>query len=329
MTLESSSTSSGVEAGQTLDHFRLEALVAESATSRTFRATDQRDGRTVAIKVPHASLDADPVALERFRREEEIGATLNHPNVMRIFPEPHRTGFYLVMEWCPGRTLTALLKERGKLPPERAIALTLEILRALDSMHQHGVVHRDLNPDHIMVDDHDHVKLIDFGLALRQGTRRVTFTGYSPVLGTADYISPEQVTGKRGDARSDLYATGIVLWQMLSGRTPFAGKAPLAVMNARLTQNVPPLQISGFPLAAQLQEVVCRATEREPGHRYATAHEFARDLEHLDHVGVAHRPELADGKRAGKSSSRALLYAAIALIPVLLFLLMLLLGRHR
>lgn len=320
---------SALEPGQTLDHYRLEALVAESATSRTFRATDLRDGHTVAVKVPHATIDADPVTLERFHREEEIGSVLHHPNVMRIFREGDRTGFYLVMEWCDGRSLAAMLKESGRLAPERAVRIAIAILHALEYLHQHGVVHRDLNPDHIMVDSRDQIKLIDFGLALRQGARRLTFTGYSPVLGTPDYISPEQVRGKRGEARSDLYATGIILWQMLSGRRPFSGNSPLAVMNARLTRNLPPLQLPGFPFAAQLQEVVCRATEREPAHRYGSAHEFARDLEHLDQVGIAHRPELTENTRRLPELSRILLYGALVLLPVLLVLMMVALGhRH-
>lgn len=328
--MESLETRVAIEPGQTLDHFRLDALVAESAIGRTFRATDLRDGRTAAIKVPHASIEADPVGLERLRREEEIGTTLDHPNVMRIYHESHRSRFYLIMEWCNGRTLREILKDDPRLPPERAICVTTGVLLALEYMHQHGVVHRDLSPDHVMVDDRDQVKLIDFGLAFREGARRVTFTTLSPALGSPDYIAPEQVKGKRGDARSDLYSVGIMLWEMLSGRVPFTGRSPLAIMNARLTSSPSPLLLPDFAFSAQLQEVICRATEREPAHRYATAHEFIRDLEHLDQVGVAHRPELTrSASRKTLLSSRLLLYALIALIPVALFAMMLLLARSR
>ncbi len=322
------SPNSVVEAGQQLDHYRLDALIAESPVTRTFRATDLRDGRIVAIKVPQPSMEADPIALDRFRREEEIGTSLDHPDVKRIFHEPHRSRLYMVLEWCEGRSLAEILKQSGKLAPLRAIHIASGILRALEYIHQHGVVHRDLQPEHIMVDDHDRIKLIDFGVASRQGARRLTFTSLSQVLGTPDYISPEQVKGKRGDARSDLYAVGIMLWQMLMGRTPFTGRSPVAIMNARLSRNPPPLRLADFPLAAQLQEVVCRATEREPRNRYASAHEFHSDLEHLDQVGVAHRPEL--NRSAGGSTlvTRVLLYSAIIVIPVVLFLLMLLLSRH-
>jgi serine/threonine-protein kinase len=322
------SPNSMVEAGQQLDHYRLDALIAESPVTRTFRATDMRDGRLVAIKVPQPAMEADPLALDRFRREEEIGASLNHPDVKRTFHEPHRSRLYMVLEWCEGRSLDQILKESGKLPPQRAIHIAGGVLRALEYIHQHGVVHRDLEPEHIMVDDHDHIKLIDFGVASRQGARRLTFTSLSQVLGTPDYISPEQVKGKRGDARSDLYAVGIMLWQMVMGRAPFTGRSPVAIMNARLTRNPPPIRLAEFPLAAQLQEVICRATEREPRNRYASAHEFHTDLEHLDQVGPAHRPELAQSGEGGKVLTKVLLYSAIIVIPVVLFVLMLLVSRH-
>jgi eukaryotic-like serine/threonine-protein kinase len=323
-----SSSMDGIEPGQELDHYRLDALVAESSMTRTFRATDLRDGHMVAIKIPHPSIEADPLALERFRREEEIGLALNHPDVMRIFHEGHRSRLYMVMEWCEGHSLSEILKEKGKLPPERAIRIMLGILRALEYIHQHGVVHRDLQPEHIMVDDHDRIKLIDFGVASQQGAARVTFTSMGQVVGSPDYISPEQVRGKRGDARSDLYSAGIMLYEMLTGARPFTGGSPMAIMNARLARNVPPLRLEGFALTPQLQEVIYRATEREPRNRYASAHEFGLDLEHLDKVGVVERAELAHpAAEKSKGRSRVLIYVAIALVPIVIFLLMLLLAH--
>jgi serine/threonine-protein kinase len=317
-----------VEPGQILDQYRLDALVAESAMARTFRATDLRDGRTVAIKVPEPSIETDPVALERFRREEEIGTSLNHPDVMRIFHVDHRSRLYLVMEWCEGHSLSEILAQQPKLSPDRAIRITLGILRALDHIHQHGIVHRDLEPAHIIVDDRDRIKLIDFGVASQQGASRITFTSISQVAGSPEYISPEQVRGKRGDSRSDLYAAGVMLYQMLTGTKPFTGAAPMAIMNARLSRNLPPLPLADFPLAPQLNEVLCRATEREPHNRYASAQEFAHDLEHLDMVGVAERAAPGSSPRkSSKSPSRLLLYTAIALVPILIFLVMLMLAR--
>ena len=318
-----------VEPGQALDHYRIESAVADSGMASIYRAIDMRDGRHVAIKIPHMALEQDPVRADRFRREEEIGTTLNHPNVMKIYADDHRSGIYMVMEWCEGRLLRQILTEEGKLVPERAIKITLGILRALDYIHNHGVVHRDLKPENIMVDDQDNIKLIDFGIASVGGAKRLTYTGYTQALGTPDYMAPEQVKGKRGDARSDLYAVGIMLYEMLSGKTPFTGPSPLAVMNDRLINHPLPPRVAEPSITPQLQEVLYRAIEREPKNRYPSAHAFALDLEHLDQVGVADRAELNQWKKSGPPVSRnVLLYSALALIPILLFVAMLLLSRH-
>jgi serine/threonine protein kinase len=235
-----------------------------------------------------------------------------------------------VMEWCEGRLLRTIISEEGKLPPERAVRITLGILRALEYIHQHGVVHRDLKPENIMVGDHDEVKLIDFGIASREGSKRLTYAGYSQALGTPEYISPEQVKGKRGEVRSDLYALGIILYEMLSGKTPFSGPSPLAVMNDRLVNHPIPPRVAEPGISPALQEVIYRAIEREPKNRYPSAHSFKLDLESLDRVGVAERSEFKGWKKRGvKDPRKLLLYAAVALLPVLLFLLMLLLSRHR
>ena len=317
-----------IEAGQELDHYRIEAAIAESGMASIFRATDMRNGRKVAIKVPNASLEQDPVRFERFKREEEIGNALDHPNVMRVFPDAQQSRLYMVMEWCEGRLLREILAEKGKLPPERAIKITLGILRALDYIHNHGVVHRDLKPENIMVDDQDNIKLIDFGIALREGAKRLTFIGYTQALGTPEYISPEQVKGKRGDARSDLYALGIMFYEMLSGKTPFSGPSPLVVMNDRLVSHPVPPRVAAPNISLQLQEVLYRALERDPKNRYPSARDFAWDLEHLDQVGVADRSELAHWRKRRETGPRKiLLYSALALIPILVFLAMLILAR--
>ncbi|HEY4047698.1 MAG TPA: serine/threonine-protein kinase [Acidobacteriaceae bacterium] len=321
---------STIEAGQELDHYRIEAPVAESGMASIYRAVDTRDGRQVAIKIPHPSMEADPVLFDRFKREEDIGISLDHANVMRIYPNPDRSRVYMVMEWAKGRLLRKILAEEGKLPPERAVKITLGVLHALDYIHKHGVVHRDLKPENIMVDEHDNVKLIDFGIASKEGAKRLTYAGFTQAMGTPDYISPEQVKGKRGDARSDLYSLGIMLYEMLSGKTPFSGPSPLAVMNDRLINHPLPPREANPAISPQLQEVLYRAIEREPRNRYPSAHDFALDLEHLDQVGVAERVELTDWKnRKSPTKRRILYYVALALIPFLLFLAMLLLSRHR
>lgn len=319
----------GLEAGQDLDHFRIEAPVAESGMASVFRATDTRDGRHVALKIPHAAMESDPVLFDRFKREEEIGVALDHPNVMKIFPNPDRSRVYMVMEWCEGRLLRTILAQDGKLSPERAVRTTLGILSALDYIHKHGVVHRDLKPENIMVDSDGNIKLIDFGIASKENAKRLTYAGFTQALGTPDYISPEQVKGKRGDARSDLYSLGVMLYEMLSGKTPFSGPSPLAVMNDRLINHPTPPREADPSISPQLQEVLYRAIEREPRNRYPSAHAFALDLENLDKVGIADRIELRDWKKRRSGTRRKILYySALALLPFLLFLAMLLLARH-
>src|SRR5450631_1738692 len=281
-------------AGEKLDQYLIEGAVARSGMASIFRATDERSGRTVAIKIPHPEMEADPVFYDRFRREQEIGEKLDHPGVMKVFPNEDHSQFYMAMEWVDGRLLRQIMNEQKKLPQERAVKIALAIASALEYIHSHGVVHRDLKPENIMVDKDDHIKLIDFGIAANVGSRRLTFANFSQTMGTPDYISPEQVKGKRGDARSDIYALGVMLYEMLTGKIPFPGRNPFVCMHNRLVNNpIPPREIDP-DISPELQEILYRALERNPKDRYSSASEFASDLRHRDRVEVADRPELRD-----------------------------------
>jgi len=316
--------------GDQLDHYRIDGLVARSGMASIFRGTDVRDGKAVAIKVPHAEMEADPVLYDRFKREEEIGKKLVHPGVVRVFNDEDRSRRYMVLEWVDGRLLRQILNEQKKFPQERAIRITLALCKALDYIHSQGVVHRDLKPENIMVGPDDQVKLIDFGIAANAGSRRLTFAKLTEAMGTPDYISPEQVKGKRGDARSDVYSLGIMFYEMLTGKVPFTGPNPFVIMNERLLNNpIPPREVNP-EISPELQEIIYRALERDPNKRYPNAHEFAMDLEHPEKVGVADRPELTNWKqRRSPVMRRILFYIMLALIPVVVFGLMLLIAHQK
>lgn len=312
-----------------LDHYRIEAVVARGGMSELYRAIDTRTGGIVALKVPFGEMQSDPVLFERFKREEEIGQLLDHPGIVKTFHGEERSRVYMVIEWVEGQLLRSILNEEKKLSIERSVTLTVRICDALDAMHKHGVVHRDLKPENIMVDPEDRIKLIDFGIAMKEDARRLTFVNLSATLGTPDYIAPEQVKGQRGDQRSDIYAMGIMLYEMLTGQVPFGGPSPLASMNERLLHDPPPARDLNAAITPELQEILYRSLEREPRHRYATASEMAWDLEHQEQVGVDERGTRSGGIGGRRKMNRELmLYAALALVPILIFILMVLVARR-
>jgi len=212
-------------------------------------------------------------------------------------------------------------------------------LDALDTMHKHGIVHRDLKPENVMVDADDRIKLIDFGIAMREDARRITFVEMSPTLGTPDYIAPEQVKGQRGDQRSDIYSLGVMFYEMLTGAPPYRGPNPLAVMNERLLHDPEPARTRRAEIPAELEEILNRALERDPRRRYQTASEMAWDLEHQNQLGVE---SIHEGHRGAAGTQarpllggitlparrRLLLYAGMVAGPLAIFALMVLLARR-
>jgi serine/threonine-protein kinase len=318
-----------LEAGTQLDSYRIDAPVARSGMASIFKATDLRNNRIVALKIPHPDLEADPILFDRFKREAAIGQKLNHPKVMHVFDDEKRSRIYMVMEWCEGRLLRQILDE-GRISQERAIRIAGSVLEALEYIHANGVAHRDLKPENIMVDDEGNLKLIDFGIAGDTAARRLTYANFTATLGTPNYISPEQVKGKRGDGRSDLYSVGVILYEMLTGKLPFSGPTPMAAMNERLLNHPVPPRVADPSVSPQLQEVIYRALERDPRNRYPSAHEFRHDLDHIDQVGVEDRVELRDWqKRKSQLSRKIVYYSALALIPVVILLVMFLIAHHR
>ena len=318
-----------LQSGDQLDHYRIESLVSQTAMSFVYRATDLRNDRVVAIKVPSFEVESDPLFYDRFKREEAIGRNLSHPRVTRGLEDEDRSRLYMVMEWVEGRLLRHILAEHNKLSAERAIRITVGICEALEYIHSKGVVHRDLKPENIMVDPEDRIKLFDFGIAGSVSMRRLTYGKLTRDMGTPDYISPEQIKSKRGDARSDVYALGVMLYEMLTGELPFHGPNPLAVLNDRLVNHpIPPRELDPA-ISPQLQEIIYRALERDPANRYPNAREFANDLVNPASVGIAERDELQNWQARRSARPRTVLkYMLIAMIPIVLFILLLVTARR-
>jgi serine/threonine-protein kinase len=314
-----------IHSGDTIDHYRIESVVAVSGMASIFRATDLCTGRVVALKVPHPQMECDPTFYDRFRREEAIGLELDHPGVVKMIADDSRSRVYLVMEWVEGQLLREVLAVEKKLEIDRTVRIALQILDALDYIHGHGVAHRDLKPENIVLDAKDRVKLIDFGIAAKSGARRLTFGKFSQLSGTPDYISPEQVKGKRGDFRSDLYALGVILYEMLTGGVPFHGSNPLVVINARLEQAPNPPRDIDPRISPQLQEIVLHALERDPSRRYASASEFAQDLRNPNRVGLIERRSDTPIEPLRK---QILFYSGLAAIPAFIFVLLLYVAAH-
>ncbi len=236
----------------------------------------------------------------------------------------------IVMEWIDGKFLREILAKEGRLSVERATSIAIRVCEALDYIHNLGVVHRDLKPENIMVGEGDTTKLIDFGISASEGMRRLTFSKFSNAMGTPDYISPEQIKRKRSDGRSDIYALGVILHEMLTGRTPFDGPSPFAVMNDRLVNDPPSARESNPEISAQLQEILFRAMERAPGNRFAGAREMAAALAHPETVQVIDRSARKEKPPARfPFLKRILSYAMLLMIPVVIFTLLLIIARLR
>jgi serine/threonine-protein kinase len=308
---------------ETIGHFLLLEKLGSGGLGEVWRARDQTLNRAVALKFVTSGG-------RELLKEARAASALNHPNIVTVFEvgdSPH--GTYMAMEQVDGETLRAKMT-RAALTPTEIADIAAQIAEGLGVAHAAGIVHRDLKPENIMIDSQDRIKLIDFGIAGKEGSRRLTFAKLTDTMGTPEYISPEQVKGKRGDGRSDIYALGVMLYEMLTGKTPFAGANPFLIMNDRLLNNpIPPREINP-EISPEMQEIVYRAIERDPKNRYSHAHEMAWDLRNQDQVGVsADRAELTNWKkRRTPWLGRILFYIGMAAIPLVIFGLLLWVAKH-
>jgi serine/threonine protein kinase len=266
--------------GDTIDQYRIEAVLARSGMATIFRARDQQTGRVVVLKVPHLQYESDIVFNERFHREEEIGLRLDHPAVIRVLRPKEKTRVYIPLEYVHGELLRDRLQREARLPIDDAVHVAIRIADALRYLHDHGVVHRDLKPENIMLTLDGGIKIMDFGIALDTTGRRMTWSGLSQGVGTPDYMAPEQIKGRRGDARTDLYSLGVILYEMLTGKVPFHADNIYAAMRAKVEElPVPPRRLRP-DVPPALEEIVLHALEPDPANRFETAFEMREALAH-------------------------------------------------
>jgi serine/threonine-protein kinase len=259
--------------------YRIQRKLGAGGMADVYLAEDQELGRRVAIKILNGRHANDDQFIERFRREAKNAAALNHPNIVSIYDRGEAEDtYYMAMEYLDGRTLKELIVSRGAAPMNVAIEYARQILSALRFAHRHGIVHRDIKPHNVLVDGEGRVKVTDFGIA-RAGTSQMTETG--SIVGTAQYLSPEQARGGEVDPRSDLYSLGVVLYELLTGKTPFDGETPVEIAMKHLSTAVKPPSKLRPDIPRELDMVVLRALAKNPDERYQSADEMEADLERV------------------------------------------------
>jgi len=288
--------------GQKLDdRFLIEEVISRSGMGSIYKAKDLTTDQSVAVKIAYMQLESDPASFSRFQREEEIGKLLHHPNILHFIDVPNKSRPYIVMEFLRGKTLSALMSEVRPLPLNDAMQIASQVCGALAHMHEHKIVHRDLKPQNIMICEDGALRIIDFGIAKAAEMRRITFAGFSPTLGTPDYMAPEQVKGKRGDERTDIYSLGAVLYEMTTGSVPFEGENPFIVMNSRLTGDPAAPRKRNPEISEELEEIILHAMEREPHRRYASAATMKAELDNPESVKVTGRHHHLQTPKAWKA----------------------------
>lgn len=325
-------TSNELQVGQVLDgRFKILDLINRGGMAWIYEALDRQTGRSVALKVPLMQFESDPGFFSRFQREENIGLTLEHPYLLNIFPGgADKSRPYIVMEYLEGQTLAARLREEKRLPENEAVRIVSQICEGLDYLHRKGVVHRDLKPENIMLCQDGTIRIMDFGIAKSDHAKRLTFGGFSGTMGTPDYIAPEQVQGKRGDARTDIYALGAMLYEMTTGFTPYDGDNPYVIMNARLTGDPEAPRARNPELSPEIEEIILHALERHPAKRFSSAICMKAELNNYQQVPLTERSKRLRAPQLWKARLPLLpKIAALVMLQIAVFFLLFWWFSHR
>jgi len=291
------------------NRYELGAVLGRGGMAEVYMARDIRLGRAVAVKTLRADMARDATFQARFRREAQSAASLNHPAIVAVYDtgEDYIGGIslpFIVMEYVDGSTLRDLLHSGRKLLPERSLEITGGVLQALDYSHRNGIVHRDIKPANVMLTRGGAVKVMDFGIARAMGDSGMTMTQTAAVIGTAQYLSPEQAKGEQVDARSDLYSTGCLIYELLTGRPPFIGDSPVAVAYQHVREQAQPPSYYDPEVPPVVDAIVMKALAKHPDERYQSADEMRADLERaLDGRPVAAAPTVAAGFGAAAATS--------------------------
>ena len=292
--------------------YELKQLIGTGGMADVHMATDSLLGRTVAVKILHPQYAKDQVFVARFRQEAQAAANLNQSNIVNVYDWGiENSTYYLVMEYVEGRDLKDIILQGGQLLPERAAEIAMSICLALEAAHAQGIVHRDIKPQNVIVTYDNKIKVMDFGIARTTGGSAMTETG--TIMGTAQYISPEQAQGRTADPRSDLYSLGVVLYEMLIGKVPFDGENPVAIAYKHVREDPLPPSMINPDISPELEAVVMKALSKNPENRYQSSVEMYSDLERCLEGAPVYATPVLPQQEASLGATRA--YPAVPTTP--------------
>jgi serine/threonine-protein kinase len=264
------------------DRYQICGLLGEGDIAEVYRALDTTTGRDVVLKLPHPSIVGEIAALNRYRNEIDIAARLQHPGLQRLLSDPNAP--FIVFEYVEGESLRTYLKNHGPLPVDEVLSIGARLADILQYVHEQGIVHRDVKPENVIIGPDGQITLMDFGIALRQASRGFTLSHLTHAVGTRGYMAPEQVRGERGDARTDVYALGVVLYELLTGVVPYPVDDATEAMPEKVETDPPLVRRLRPEVPVPLEAIIYRAIRRRPDERYASMAEMSHDLKHLDDV---------------------------------------------